>query len=285
MALKLVYPLKEGTYHRVRSFNDHKIGWKGIDDGCKVGTSLIAEGDGKTSHHQKISTGGGWNFRLNLTKYPGWFVWYAHCSTIPSNGKVFKAGQIIGKSGNTGGSTGPHLHHSLLYKGVPKDPDNPNVVKWIAEDKMADAKTIFRNVFITVMARWPTTSEINTYLKSSEKRPYTYVQKKFLSTRYVRKSAYDKLSANVTNLNAIIFQQATKLKTLAGQIKNLQEDLKHQIKLINESNGVMIDMDKKIITLKEELKACQEPTTPKKDPIKEFFIKIYKWLSTRYTEK
>ena len=133
MALQLVYPLKKGTYHRVRGFNAHKIGWKGIDDGCKVGTPLRAEGAGRVSHRQKISIGGGWNFRLNLTKYPGWFVWYAHCSSIPLNGRVFKKGQIIGKSGNTGGSTGPHLHHSLIQGFTPRNPDSKSVVKWEEE--------------------------------------------------------------------------------------------------------------------------------------------------------
>ena len=87
MALNLVYPLKRGTYHRVRGFSAHVRSnpgtWYGIDEGCKTGTPLYAVGDGKVSHVQKISTDGGWNFRLNLTKYPGWFVWYAHpsCST------------------------------------------------------------------------------------------------------------------------------------------------------------------------------------------------------------
>src|SRR3990167_2311973 len=108
--LKLTYPLKKGTYHRVRGFNDHTVGWKGIDDGCVVGTPALAVEDGKISHVEKKTTGGGWNFRLNLTKYPGWFVWYAHCSALPQEGQLVTKGQIIGKSGATGGVTGPHLH-------------------------------------------------------------------------------------------------------------------------------------------------------------------------------
>ena len=118
MALQLVYPLKRGTYRRVRGFSAHVRShpgtWYGIDEGCKTGTPLYAVGDGKVSHAQKISTGGGWNFRLNLTKYPGWFVWYAHCSSIPSNGKTYTIGQVIGKTGATGGVSVPYKPSWIL---------------------------------------------------------------------------------------------------------------------------------------------------------------------------
>jgi len=142
MALNLIYPLKKGTYHRVRDYQGHVKAnagpWFGIDDGCKVGTPIYAVTGGKISHAVKQSSGGGWNFRLNFSKYPGWFYWYAHDSQIPFNGKVFKAGQIIGKSGATGWVSGPHLHHSLLYKGVPKD--QAKNVTWVKEVDMYTEK-------------------------------------------------------------------------------------------------------------------------------------------------
>lgn len=45
-------------------------------------------------------------------------VLYAHCSEILiKEGDLVKQGQILAKSGNTGMSTGPHLHYSIWHKG------------------------------------------------------------------------------------------------------------------------------------------------------------------------
>lgn len=49
---------------------------------------------------------------------------YGHLSKhVAEVGDEMKAGDILGKGGSTGRSTGPHLHYELRYKGVPFDPE------------------------------------------------------------------------------------------------------------------------------------------------------------------
>ncbi len=48
---------------------------------------------------------------------------YAHCSKIlVTAGSLVKRGQVVAEVGNSGRSTGPHLHFEVLLDGVPQDP-------------------------------------------------------------------------------------------------------------------------------------------------------------------
>jgi murein DD-endopeptidase MepM/ murein hydrolase activator NlpD len=49
---------------------------------------------------------------------------YGHCDSITVNtGQRVRAGQIIGRVGSSGSSTGPHLHLEIRRNGIPQDPE------------------------------------------------------------------------------------------------------------------------------------------------------------------
>ena len=55
----------------------------------------------------------------------GYSTLYGHCSDVyVSVGQQVEQGEAIGAVGNTGNSTGPHLHFEVRVNNVPQDPFN-----------------------------------------------------------------------------------------------------------------------------------------------------------------
>ncbi len=104
----------------------------GIDIGAPQGTPLYATFDGRIRCAMYHS--GGYGNIVIIRHTNGLESWYGHmCRIIVSAGEYVKSGQIIGYLGNTGRSTGPHLHYELRYKDQVFDPsfiidfDNKNL--------------------------------------------------------------------------------------------------------------------------------------------------------------
>lgn len=92
----------------------------GIDIAVPKGTPAAAVKSGVVIEVRTSATFG------KLVKFEtadGYVVMYAHLSEILVKvGDKIKQGQVIAKSGNTGLSTGPHLHYSVWKDGVLLDP-------------------------------------------------------------------------------------------------------------------------------------------------------------------
>ncbi|WP_144604045.1 peptidoglycan DD-metalloendopeptidase family protein [Algoriphagus algorifonticola] len=67
----------------------------------------------------------GYGYYLVIRHKNGLETLYGHLSKyLVEVGQEVKAGELIAKGGNTGRSTGSHLHYELRYRGQPFDPEN-----------------------------------------------------------------------------------------------------------------------------------------------------------------
>lgn len=95
---------------------------EGIDYAVNTGTSVKAARDGKIIYSGWSS---GYGKTVVIEHRKGVRTLYAHNSElIVYGGQWVKRGQTIAKSGNTGKSTGPHLHFEIQINGKPVNPLN-----------------------------------------------------------------------------------------------------------------------------------------------------------------
>ncbi len=95
---------------------------EGMDFSSPIGTPVYATGNGtvtnaswKSQYGNLIEIAHGYNYTTR----------YAHLSEIlVKPGQNVKRGDLIGKVGNTGKSTGPHLHYEVRFRGQPQNPVN-----------------------------------------------------------------------------------------------------------------------------------------------------------------
>lgn len=93
----------------------------GIDIAAPLYTQVIAPADGKVINIYENAQGGK---QLILEHADGMRTGYAHLSSYKVvRGQNIKVGQIVALTGNTGQSTGPHLHLTLTVKGKKVNPE------------------------------------------------------------------------------------------------------------------------------------------------------------------
>lgn len=93
---------------------------EGLDIAAKIGNPVFATADGVV---QFAGHNGGYGNSIFVQHKYGFQTRYAHLSEIGvKKGQFVKRGDIIGKVGNSGRSTGSHLHYEVRYKRVPLDP-------------------------------------------------------------------------------------------------------------------------------------------------------------------
>ena len=94
----------------------------GLDFSCAINSVVVAAQDGVV---EKVGWMGSYGKMVILVHENGLETRYAHNNTLLlREGEHVKQGQVISFSGNTGRSTGPHMHFEVRYLGVAMDPED-----------------------------------------------------------------------------------------------------------------------------------------------------------------
>ena len=118
-----IYRLSSGFGYRKDPISGRTARHMGVDFAMKPGNPVYVTGDGVIEsvkfeffgygNHVVVDHGFGYKTR------------YAHLKSIGVvEGMKVKRGECIGLSGNSGKSSGPHLHYEVIYKGSPINPAN-----------------------------------------------------------------------------------------------------------------------------------------------------------------
>lgn len=100
----------------------------GLDFACQNGTPVYATGDAIVEFSGRKESGYG--IYIDLNHGDGLITKYGHLSkTSVETGAKVRRGDLIGYSGSTGASTGPHLHYEVIRDGEKIDP-----IDWFYED-------------------------------------------------------------------------------------------------------------------------------------------------------
>lgn len=147
LAVPAISPVSPYDYHRISSafgIRVHPISGKvqkhdGLDFAARVGKPIYATGNGVVIYTKKSNKGYG--NRIAIDHGFGYKTLYAHLNHMNvEKGDTILRGTQIGTVGNTGTSTGPHLHYEVIHNNRKFNPGNYYVNDLSAEefDSMID---------------------------------------------------------------------------------------------------------------------------------------------------
>lgn len=115
--------IASGFGYRIHPIYKTRIMHQGIDFTAPVGTEIYSTGNGTVGRVEYDGRGYGNNVIINHGY--GYLTLYAHMSKVAvRQGQKINRGDVIGYVGNTGSSTGPHLHYEVIRNNNKINPIN-----------------------------------------------------------------------------------------------------------------------------------------------------------------
>lgn len=146
----------------------------------------------------------GWGNYYLVRHKNGLETLYGHLSKhVAELGEEIKAGDLLGKGGSTGRSTGPHLHYEVRYQGLAFDPQK--VFDFQKKEPISDVLVISKRLF-SQTASTPTstaTKSTTSASQSTTKRSTVYHKVKSGESLSKIASRYKVSVSQITKLNGI----------------------------------------------------------------------------------
>ncbi|MBE18172.1 MAG: peptidase M24 [Nitrospinae bacterium] len=106
--------ITSGYGYRISPFTSRREFHKGVDIYARLGAPIFAPADGIVIASSRDASYGNY---VTIRHLPGIITKYAHNQiNLVRKGQRVRRGEIIAKIGNTGRSTGPHLHYEVIIK-------------------------------------------------------------------------------------------------------------------------------------------------------------------------
>ncbi|MEO1171756.1 MAG: M23 family metallopeptidase, partial [Myxococcota bacterium] len=106
---------------RMDPYTNRRVMHKGVDFAADHGSDVVAPADGMVIF---AATRGAYGKTLVLDHGYGIQTHFSHLSDFSAEvGQTVRRGDVIAAVGNTGRSTGPHLHYEVRFNGIPQDPE------------------------------------------------------------------------------------------------------------------------------------------------------------------
>lgn len=114
--------MASGYGYRIHPIYQTRIFHEGMDFSCDIGTPVYATADGVI---KKARWERGYGYLITIDHGYGYETRYAHLKSFKVRaGQKVVRGETIALSGNSGQSSGPHVHYEVLQKGRPVNPAN-----------------------------------------------------------------------------------------------------------------------------------------------------------------
>lgn len=151
LSLPGILPVNPNTYRvsstfgwRIHPISNRRVHHDGLDMAASEGSKVYATGKGVVVSISNDVRGYG--KQVIVDHGYGYKTRYAHLSKFSVHvGDTVCRGTELGRVGNTGISTGPHLHYEVMVSGVRKNPDN-FFLKDMTSAEYGEMVTTFSNI-------------------------------------------------------------------------------------------------------------------------------------------